>query len=168
MKIAEETVNVILHVVILATFINVFFFTYGSYLEEQIIEQQLGNITHNIARNVRILNPDILTGLAPYVNGITPPDMSAEDAAVKARNGALKVNAVIAMTTFAIVAFIVCGGIMYKYDVDYKKILLNNGLSLLFVGLTYFLFSSFVIANYISVDENFVIGSILTSMKKRA
>ena len=43
----EEIANIILHVILISIFIGIFFFTYGSHIEENIVKQQVAFLVEN-------------------------------------------------------------------------------------------------------------------------
>jgi hypothetical protein len=157
--------NITLHIITIAVFIVIIFFTYGSYLEEKTIEKQMDYVTDDLIGNIKVLAPDLSLVLKQKLSNIKPPDMRAADQAVQEHNNTIKTNTSITIGVSALFFILFVGLMIWYYELDGGKILLHNLLALIVVGLTYFMFSSFIVYNYRSAEPNMVKRSILETLK---
>jgi hypothetical protein len=161
----ETVVNIILHVIFIAVFINIFFFTYGSHIEEEAVKSQLKYIVDGTVDDMKILYPEFVQFVRPSVMALESPDLQESDKFVEDNNESLKQKAIISTLVLFLVGIFTSVILMYHYKLNYGKLLLSNFISLSFVGILYFLFSTFVIAKYQSVDNNFIKKTILKSLQ---
>jgi len=166
MLTSKDVASIILHIIIIATFIIIFFFTYGSKLEGQVVKQQMEYIVDDLVGDIKVVSPEAAETLRKSLEQIPKPDLEEADRLAEENNSKLRKKAFI----FIGIALVVGCGIVYgmsKYfDFALKDIIIANVISLIAVGLTYFLFSTFFIASYRSADPNFVKKSILKSLQK--
>ena len=165
MTYSEDITNITLHIITIAVFITILFFTYGSYLEEKTIEKQMDYVTVDLIGDIKVLSPELSLVLKQKLSNVKPPDMRAADDAVKEHNKEIVTNASITIGVSA-AFFILFVALMIWYNgLDAKKIVLHNLLALAVVGFTYFMFSSFIVYNYRSAEPNMVKRSILETLK---
>ena len=73
--------NILLHVVLLSSFVAVLFFSYGSKIEQNVVKKQTTSIVDSLTSDIKnIIPPDQLSKLTPYIQQyLNVPDMSAQD-----------------------------------------------------------------------------------------
>lgn len=164
---AYDVANVILHVVLISSFIGIFFFTYGSYVEQQVIKSQMDYIVKDMVGD---LNNFIPSGSKSTINAtigqIQPPDMSKEDADAQNNNSKLLKQA---LTVLGIVFAIGMGTTIwmsYHYNFSMKELLKTDLIILGFVALTEFCYLTFIGKNYRSGDPNYVKKALVESLQK--
>ena len=161
---SKDIANIILHIIIIATFIIIFFFTYGAYLEQQVIKQQTAYIVDDLVGDLKVIAPEITPLLKMHLDKIDKPSMEEADKKALDHNNILRRNSLLVL---AVVVTIGLGAVYYitkSYDISIKELLISNGVSLVAVGLTYYLFSTFFIAHYRSMDPNFVKKTLFESL----
>ena len=97
MLISEEISNIILSVSLIATFIGVFFFTYGSWVEKQVIEKQMDYIIRDLVGDIKIISPSAAQMARSVTNNLQPPNMQKQDMEAKEHNEKLLKKALIVL-----------------------------------------------------------------------
>ena len=84
---AYKVCNVMLSVALVAVFVTMFFFTYVSNVESEIVQLQMGRIVAQTLTPVAyMLQPSALKSLQTAVDAYKPPNMDDADKAVKKNN----------------------------------------------------------------------------------
>jgi hypothetical protein len=156
--------NVILNVTLIATFIGIFFFTYGKRIEQNIVKNQSELVASYLAKDLStFIDKETAQKLT---SNISIPDMSEADKQVEEQNASLQQDA------FKTLSMICVGGILLTiiiakyYKLNFADIFKTNIIILVFVAITEYIFLTFVGQNFISLDPNFVRRKILLSLKK--
>jgi len=160
-----QIANIILNITFIATFIGIFFFTYGKTIEENIVKTQSEFVADSIAKDISTFldKPTTIT----ISKQIQIPDMSKQDINVQTQNSQLQQKA------FHILAIVFISGIIITilitklYKLNFFSLLKTNLIVLLFVGLTEYIFLTYIGQNFISADPNFVRYKILTKLKSK-
>lgn len=166
----KETANIILHVIFVATFVAIFFFTYTANVEKQMVKNQVGLIIKNLFGSTNFLDADTKLKIKEELKKMDPSDLSEEDALVKKNNKDILEYATKVMSITA-VSGLMLSYYLFKYDADQNKgtyidLLKENIILLAFVALTEFTFLHLVSENYVYGDANLVKKQILVSLKK--
>lgn len=159
-----QIANITLNVTLIATFIGIFFFTYGKTIEENVVKSQSELVASYLAKD---LSTFIDKNTAQKITStLTPPDMTKQDQEVEENNKQLKSQA------FHTLAIVFIGGLLLTiiiakyYKLNLTDILQTNLVILLFVAITEYAFLTYIGQNFISLDPNFVRHKILISLKK--
>ena len=156
-------INGIMSVTFISCFIGIFFFTYGTYIEEKNVKSQSELLASDLASNIKLFLPDMSTGVTPIlVSQINPPDQSEDDKQAKIHNDEVRNKAIIVLFSLFVV------GLSVSFLLDRGKFLEyveHNIIILLAVALTEFVVLTYIAQNYISVDPNFVKNRILVNLK---
>ncbi|ARF09485.1 hypothetical protein Indivirus_1_108 [Indivirus ILV1] len=163
---SENIANIILHIIILATFIIIFFFTYGSYLEGKIVKQQMEYITDDLVGDIKVVAPELAVGLKKSLETLPKLNLDEADKVVEENNSKLRTKSLLIIGAVILVGIGIVYGMSRYFNFPLKDIIIVNIVSLIVVGLTYFIFSTFFIAYYRSADPSFVKKKILESLKK--
>jgi hypothetical protein len=167
-EIDDILINVFMNVALISTFIVIFFFTYASDVEKNIIQEQS-----------RLITTDLVTTIKPFLSieecnsiktNLAPPDMTYEDDLNTKYNNALKnsaYNNVIFIFGICITVSFALAMIFIKPTHNYVLILLVNFVLLIVVGLTEFTFLNFIISSYIIGDPSYVRYKIITSIRDK-
>lgn len=156
MTFTETLANIILHVVLIATFVTIFFFTWGAKLEKQVMESQMDYICRDFASNIRILSPNAADAIKLQLSKLPIPNLEEEDKAAAAANKKLMQHTTIIVVTAFILGLVAVIGLGFAFKLPAKQIILANLVSLVAVALTYFVFSTYFVTAYKSADPNFV------------
>lgn len=177
---ANYGVNIILHVLILFTFLKVFFFTYASSLEKKNIDKSIKNIIKDQI-NIFLTNIDNwdkkISSIPKYstikwnnVNNMAGDliaNSQEEDPKIQKNNKDLKKVSFGIIIGLFIVLVIVIFYLMFikKYKIHFKSIIIENLIIFLFVGIIEYFFFTRIVINYIPVTPDFVSISLLDRIK---
>jgi hypothetical protein len=158
-------INVITFSGLAAIFISIFFFTYASIIEQEIVVEQANIVVNDLMQTV---NPLLTPAQKEQMkDNLVIPDNSHEDLESLNNNNKLMSDAysqlLIIFGVSMGVSLILC--ILFKHN--YYKILGLNILLLIFIGLTELIFLHFIPKNYIIADTNWVRWKILTDIKDK-
>ena len=168
------TSKVLINVLLISTFICIFFFTYGTFIEKTVITNQMDIIANNFIDTFRLFGNSPNTNLKnTIVNTLLIPDtinkISEED------HDALKNNPdIIKLVTYFILGFIgvvivIIGGFLgtnFLTFCDLKEILIESSVILLFIALTEYIFLSFFGSKFISIDTNTIKLEIINNLSE--
>jgi hypothetical protein len=65
------------HIIII--FISFFFFTYGTYIEEKVVKNQMGYLSTNFMETIKLLGKNVNEIASDNINSLIVPDLSDED-----------------------------------------------------------------------------------------
>ena len=156
--------SVLLHLVMIVVFINIFFFTYGEMIEENVVKQQLVSIVKAITNDTNILFPEIKPLVTNKLNSINIPNLEKEDEEVKNKNHDLFTLSLILTIIFGVIGLVIFIVLVMHYKLDYKMIIMDSCASLVGIALLYFGFTTFIIGEYKSVNDAFIKKSVLESI----
>jgi len=167
---SEMITKVLINVLFISIFIGFFFFTYGAYIEKKVVKKQMGYLSTNFMETIKLLGKNVNEIASDNVNSITIPDLSHEDEEANENNKkvmkqVIKVNIIFILFVSFIVYYI------YKNSngtYDLKEIIKENLVILVFIGLIEFVFLTFFISRYISIDPNKAKLVILQSLKENS
>ena len=162
---AEYIANIILHVVLISVFIGVFFFTYATFIEERIVVSQVNYLIDDFADEIEVLPKTYKTVLNTVISNIDKPDMSVQDAQVKENNKALLNKVIIILSVSLVIGISSVYYLSRNYDFSFKELLYKNLIGLVFVGLTEFVFLTFIATSFRSADPNYVKRKILETLR---
>ena len=164
--------KVLINVLFISAFISIFFFTYGTIIEKNVIINQMRVISNNIMQYVELSGNKLNTELYNYNNKLLSPEnmkkISANDE--KALSGNKKIVKLVkkcilifsvSVLIIIILFFIISKSTDKDKDDENKfsfskilEILIESLIILIFIGLTEFSFLIFFGAKYISIDTN--------------
>lgn len=152
------TVNILIHVGIMALFLTIFFFTIAQYFEKKIIEKQINFVIDDFVGNaLKPISDDDKTYIKKVINEKFNLDFTKEDNDVISNNKKITKKAwtFVAILVSIISVFVIILGFIFKWDIYYIKFLFVSALvSLIFVAITETLFMSLIAQNYYSADPN--------------
>jgi hypothetical protein len=161
----SQIANIILNITFIATFIGLFFFTYGKNVEEYVVKSQSEFIAETISKDIApFLSKDTALKLT---QNITVPNMSEEDKHVEQQNNTLQAYAFKILSVLFISGLLITWLISKSYNLNFLTIIKNNLIILFFVGLTEYLFLTYIGQNILSADPNFVRYKILSILKNK-
>ena len=177
MKISPGyVINILLHVLILFTFLSVFFFLYISNVEGIVLNNEIKSLTTSQTKKLLdYLNEKLpewglelpRSTIKKIANNLIEESNNDIDF-IKKNNKNLQTRAYIII--FSILVILICIIIYYKY---YKKIrigisdiIIENLIIFSFAGLIEFFFFTEIASNYIPVDADFAINVVLNRIEK--
>ena len=171
--------NIILHIVLISVLIIVIFITYGVYLEKKILENQMEYILDKIFKPIKLLSPD-----TKIFNNDNLDKLKYEDSEEVKKNIDLNNKKILlkggifngVLLTIALI-IIIFMGIKYEQKLDdgrklnfgnyLGKLMKYNFITLIFVGLTYYGFITYIGYNYIYIDEKVIGLNIIDKIEKK-
>lgn len=159
--------DVIIQVTFIATFIGIFFFTYASKVEQEVVQNQMDFIVQDFTSDIVALTPPAdLKTLQPALNALQPPDLSAQDQDIANSNSALLKKAIMILGIVLLVGTFTVYKISENYNLNFKEIVKTGLIVVAFVALTEFSFLTFVAKNYRSADPNVVKLALINSLQQ--
>jgi hypothetical protein len=158
-------INISMNVGLIAALLGIFFFTYASTVEEEIVK---GNAIIGVNNIMEAVSPLINNkNKKKILNNMELPDASEEDLHEKKKNDKLMYDAygklLVILDIGLTIGFII--SVIYKHN--FMKILGLNLLIVFLVGCTEFTFLNFIPLQYVSMDTNFIRHTILTTLKSK-
>ena len=158
----DEIVNIILHVVLSSIFIAVFYFTYTTTVEEQVLTTNIEGLTENLIKDLTAFVP--ASALKPYIDSITLPDMTKDDQKAADSNNQLINISIIILSVFFGVGILSALALSLLTPLPVWVYFLNAFTILGFVALTEFIFLNTITRNYQVIDPSKVKGMFLTAL----
>jgi len=161
----EFFIHIFISVTFISIFICIFFFTYATRVEKTIVVHQTKDLVDELTGT--ILNyPSLKKTLKPYIDDWKPPDMTSEDNKVAKANKVIVNKAVyiIGFSATTMLVFLLC--LAYIYNISFYSLIVPNLIILFLVAVTEFCFLTFIAANYISFDPNYIRYKILNVLKE--
>lgn len=170
---AFETSNVIMHIMIISVFIGIFFFTYGSYLEKKILQNQLDYLVDDSLGSLKIFLPELTESIKkPLIDYKVKLDSNA-DIEVAEKNKQTMKKAIYTIVTGFVIGIIIIYVLSKKLDMEgnttkqfVMKLVKYNLMSLIVVGLTEFSFAAGFAQNFMSLDLNRIKKEIVDNLIK--
>lgn len=153
--------EIVLQAMLVGVFIAIFYFTYGRVVERDAINNQVGEIVDSFTNNLQFVDTSSRDALGRTVASLptTSPSLQAANAAAMARNKKTRRRAAIGVAVMVVVGFVALGGMALlnrrrPSSFTWKRLVVDTLIVLAFVALTEFLFSTFVMKKYRSVDSH--------------
>ena len=156
--------NILVSLTIFSAFLSIFYFTYASYIENQILNNQIKILVDNLTYNIKDFNIDT-NYLLKIINETKLPDLSKEDNEVTNTNAQLIKKALLIFGIFSLISLIIIFIICYVYKVNIKQILKNNFILLVFVAITEIFFLNVIAKSYRSVDPNVIKKNFINNLQ---
>ena len=163
-------IKTLIQVILISSFIGIFFFTYATKIEENIVKKQCAQIIQDLSDDMKTMVPaNILEKVyTQIVPNIKAPDLSEQDADVKQKNDVLlkKVSKLVIMFIASGLAIVI--GLVWIFKIPLGEILISSGTSVIFVAIVEYSFLTFFAQNYRTIDSNFVKMKIIETLIKNA
>jgi len=158
-------INILLSIMLAASFIGVFYFTYAKTVEKQIIvnnvQYTIDQFTNNI---IPALSSDDRINIIKYIDSL-PPASTSDDNDTIVSDKKLEVTAFqyITLLIFIILTIVV---IILLFNIDYNilELVVENALLLVCIGSVEYIFLTFFIAKYISSNPTQIVSSIYSQI----
>ena len=163
----KKIVNIIISITFAMSFIALFFFTYVTDIEREVVLNNVNYIINELGGSLPILLDGLpQKDISKSLDSVNLDDMKEADENVKKINDKIIHNSLIIFTSFFVVSLVICLGICIYFKLDIVEILSTNLLLLGAIALVEFVFVNFIIRNYISADINGIFKNILITIKK--
>ena len=173
---ANYTLNINLHVLILFSFLTIFFFAYIAHLEEKTVSDELSKTIDSqvskILNEVKVvykndLPKQLRDELQKLANNIIKKS-SMDLPKVKQNNDRLKIIGVIMIIILVVVFISLLVFFHYKkFKINYLKIIIENLIIFGFIGVIEFGFFSLIASKYIPVTPDVLSKTVLDRIKFR-
>lgn len=147
--------HIILSVVFISCFICIFFFTYATTVERNIVVNQTQNLVDSFTGNISVLFSDN-ESVKNFVQNMSVKTVNQDDERIKEKNQKILKEAAFVVGISAICLIILTIILIYLFKLNYKKLIITNLIVLLCIGIVEFSFLTFIAQNYISFDPNYV------------
>jgi hypothetical protein len=158
-------VSIISSVGIIMAFLGIFFFTYASKVEQEIVE-----INTNVVVN------DLLDTIIPLLNektkanlleNIKHPNMEDADKQVAENNKNIMFDSILKLSIIFIILSIIAYAISYYTHINYINIIGLNLIILIFIGLTEYTFLHMIVKKFIAADTNYVRYLLISNLGEK-
>jgi hypothetical protein len=148
---AKEIANIILHVVLVASFIGVFYFTYASKVEENVVKRQVAYMVNNIGYELQDLPEHTKNKMKKSLENVNLNLEKADDI-VQQNNKKLLIFAAEVLGGLLVAGFLIVFFMSRIYKFSFYELLKENLIILVFVAITEFSFLTFLAQKFMSVD----------------
>lgn len=168
---AFDICNILLHIMLISAFLGSYFFTFGAYLEREVLKDQLNYLVDTTLQPMKILVPGISTDIKNKMKSYNFKIDESSDIKTEQQNKKTVDKAIKLITFFFIIGLIVIvilsrtldrEGI--SYNEFFKKLITRNLIILIFIAATEFIFAFFFVKNYMSLDTNKLKKQIFLSL----
>ena len=167
---ARDVAYILLGVILIASFITIFFFTYVSKVEGQVVKNQIADIVGNLTDNTKLIfTPTQLNIISAVLEQyLTMPDMRETDDRAEQNNREIQQNAIKIFGIGIAIGVFILLLMWYKYKFSMAELLKYSFITLFMIGITEYLFVTIVSKNYIIVDPNYVRYLIVRNLRDYA
>ena len=169
-RFVSSSLNILIHVVILFTFLSALFFVYISRVESEAFKSELGDIVEKSVSNILEKQPEI----ANYTEMISPQLTTFANLYAKPARYVIEHNTVVkfsaVFTILLLLAVILSILLVVKLEcgenIGLKDILVENIIIFTLVGFVEYLFFTRVAIKYIPTPPSLLTNTIFDSIKK--
>lgn len=155
---AHFIADTVVHVTMVAVFVGIFFFTYATFIEKQVVARTTEQLTSGLMEEVEAwLTPTQNQLLMEQLQQLQAPDLTAADAAAKLKNDETLTTAIVALGALVIVGLIILLIVskVSSTPINWKEVFVTNGIVLAATALVEFLFLTCLAQFYVpaSLDD---------------
>lgn len=150
----KDASNTIMTVILVATFLTIFYFTYVSHVEESIAKEQIELLVDDFTSDLQLLPAQDRELLKQNLKNVKRQNMSSQDQEMEEHNKKVVSDALTALVILNVIGIGIAYYLSYKYEFSFWEILKHNLIVLIFIALTEFIFLNVFVRNYISVEVN--------------
>jgi anaerobic C4-dicarboxylate transporter len=168
---AFDVCNILLHIMLISAFLGSYFFTFGAYLEREVLKDQLNYLVDTTLQPMKILVPGISTDIKNKMKSYNFKIDESSDIKTEQQNKKTVDKAIKLITFFFIIGLIVIVILSRTLDREgmsyndfFKKLITRNLIILIFIAATEFIFAFFFVKNYMSLDTNKLKKQIFLSL----
>lgn len=175
---ASYNINITLHVLILFTFLTIFFFTFLSQVEVKNVNNVMTKLVGDQTKNTLDLiksNSDKIPELSISKDNLSTVANNMEKSSkvpiksISDNNKKLKKTSIIMISCIFIflIGMIIYYKVYKKYDIGFSHILIENLIIFSFAGVIEYLFFTNVAVKYVPVTPDVATSSILDGIKDK-
>ena len=163
--------NILIHVIMLFSFLSLFFFLYVSKVEEDAFKNEFGNIIetnlNEFIENNKILKPEI-KDLSPWLSQVENM-YSSYDRSTKERNILVKFSSIfvllILLSIFITIVLTLFLGCDKRFSL--KHILIENTIVFILIGIVEYMFFTKVAIKFIPTPPSLLVNTLIDTIKQQ-
>lgn len=160
----DNIASIILHIMIISTFIAVFYFTYGTYLEGITLNYQMQYLAQSLLGDLKILSPELANALKYKITNINISDLQSQDQSTYQSNLNIKLKALLSIGCLVLTGTGLLAILNNYHPINFKKIMIEESIPIMSAMLIYFLYATFILSKYRSIDPNYIRKTILQTV----
>ena len=168
---AYDVCNILLHIMLISAFLGSYFFTFGAYLEREVLQDQLNYLVDTTLQPMKILVPNISADIKSKMKSYNFKINEKSDIETAEQNKKTVDKAIKLITFFFILGLIVIVILSRTLDREgmsysefFKKLIIRNLIIMIFIAATEFIFAFYFAKNYMSLDTNRLKKQIFVSL----
>lgn len=163
--------NVLLHCILLFTFLSLFFFLYISKVEEGVFQSEVGNLIDDSIKSSVLNNPQTQQLLKPLIPVLKRYEKIYETDTdfTKERNRSIQFTAgfVIIFLVGILITIIATLYVGCNHELEIKGILLENIVIFMFVGIIEYIFFTKIAVHFIPVVPSLMVTTVINKLKEQ-
>lgn len=167
-----SSLNIVLHMMILFTFLSIFFFAYISKVEEQTFKDEIGGLLEKSIMNAMQAHKEQIT---PVVHQIKPALVYIQNQYSTPERVTLRTNIMIKFLAAFTVLLLLCIFITIvltsilecKHSVPVGKLVIENVILFIFVGIVEYMFFTNIAIKYIPSPPTLLVKTIINRLKEK-
>ena len=171
---SELIIKILMNVLFISIFISMFFFSFGTYVEEKNIDDQLNILATNMTDVIKITGKTTNTALYNYINNdLLSPEKIKEIKENDNQHMAGNKKIIRDVTLYNIIFFVVIMSVVILLKINYRikgvdmrNLVIESFIILFFIALTETIFIYFFGAKFISIDINNIKLNFFEMIKK--
>ena len=138
--------DVLMHVVLVAVFLGIFFFSYVTWIENSLVKRQTTELVHDTMAQLSVWMPQyVRDSVNDAVRNIKYPDLAEEDRKVQEHNSEIIHQAIFSLGMLAGIVVVIMVifyflPVRFVGIVPWRELLQHNGILLLVTALVEFTF----------------------------
>jgi hypothetical protein len=168
-SLTQSSINILVHVIILFTFLSIFFFFYISRIESEAFRDELGSKIEDKINDLLDANPQILDevgGLKPVIEKL----MKIYDKPMKStieHNIAVKLSSAFTILILfgILLTILLTSTFECKENIPIGQIIFNNVLIFICIGIVEYTFFTKVAIKYIPVSPSTMVDTMIDATK---
>ena len=164
--------GIIFMVSVYTLFVTVFFFTYGSMVEKEVVQNNVDLLIGDLTEDIKDIvdNSSYKDNISTIINDTNVPDLSTADEKITNNNKTI-INKTIKTVGIGVIMSLFVSMILWFIFVDrklvgfYDEIVKKSFIILVVIAIIEFCYFTFISKNYRSIDPNNVKYSIINQFK---
>jgi hypothetical protein len=157
MNFSKTITSIILQVTTIIIFITIFFITYATRVERDMVAHEVDVLIGDFTSNIDVICTEKqLEELRAELSTLEPPDMKEEDAIVEKKNSELIWSTIKLVGIIGIVGIFITVVLGCYYKLSFLQLSKECLFGLITVALVEYVFLTYIVKNYNSLDPNWV------------
>lgn len=157
MNFPKTITSIILQVTCIIIFITIFFITYATGVEREMVTHEVDILIADFTSNIDLICTEKqLAQLRLELSTLEAPDMKKEDAIVEKKNSELIFSTIKLVVQIGIIGIIITIALIFYYELNFVQISKQCLFGLMTVAIVEYVFLTYILKNYNSLDPNWV------------